>query len=116
MPVERVRMLLDVWRDPASLDAPLPDGVTPLGELIVDVANSSPEEHVLRTQLAREVAHAMRSLNDREREVVRLRHGVGVDQPMTLDAIGRQLGVTRERIRQIEKRALAKMHAASSAA
>jgi RNA polymerase sigma factor (sigma-70 family) len=58
----------------------------------------------------------MRPLNDREREVLRLRHGVGVDQPMTLDQIGRRFGLTRERIRQIEKRALSKLRAAHPAA
>jgi RNA polymerase sigma factor (sigma-70 family) len=115
MPVAKVRMLLDVWRDPASLDAPLPDGETPLGHLIADVA-SSPEERVMRTQLTRDVARAMRPLNDREQEVLRLRHGVGVEQPMTLDQIGRRFGLTRERIRQIEKRAFAKLRAAHPAA
>jgi RNA polymerase primary sigma factor len=116
MPVPRVRMLLDVWRDPASLDAPLPDGDTPLGEMIADVTSGSPEEQVLRAELARDVARVMRPLNDRERQVLRLRHGVGVERPMTLDEIGRRFGVTRERIRQIEKRAIEKLQAARSAA
>jgi RNA polymerase primary sigma factor len=116
LPVARVRMLLDVWRDTASLDAPLADGETSLGQLIVDPTNSSPEDQVLRSEVSRHVARAMRPLNDREREVLRLRHGVGVEHPMTLDEIGRRFGLTRERIRQIEKRAYAKLHAARSAA
>jgi RNA polymerase primary sigma factor len=116
MPVDKVRMLLDVWRDTASLDALLPDGETRLGDILPDVTSGSPEDQVLQAQLSMEVARALRPLKIREREVLQLRHGIGVERPMTLDEIGRRFGVTRERIRQIEKRALAKLQAARPAA
>ena len=59
---------------------------------------------------------SMAPLNDREREVMRLRYGLGLDHELTLEEIGRRLSVTRERVRQIEQRAIAKMRAARNAA
>lgn len=77
-----------------------------------DVTSPSPEEDVLRCDLAREVEEAMGPLNEREREVLRLRYGLGLDRELTLDEIGRRLSVTRERVRQIEAKAVAKIRAA----
>ena len=97
--------------------AVLPDGrryqvETPLGDLVRDVNMRSPEETVIRGQLAIEVERAMGPLNEREREVLRLRYGLGLDREMTLEEIGRRLSITRERVRQIEAKAVAKMRAA----
>ena len=116
VPVSKVLHLLDVARQPTSLDAPLDkDGRTLLGQIVQDVSSGSPEEHVIRTRLGADVEHAMRPLTERERAVVRLRHGVGVDRELTLAEIGRQLSLSRERVRQIEKGAVAKMRAARAA-
>jgi RNA polymerase primary sigma factor len=66
--------------------------------------------------MAEEVERAMAVLSEREREVLRLRYGLGTDHEMTLEQIGRRLSVTRERVRQIEQAAVRKMRAARSAA
>ena len=72
----------------------------------------SPEEAAMRNELADEVERVMGPLNDREREVLRLRYGLGTDRELTLEEIGRRLSITRERVRQIEARAVAKLRAA----
>jgi RNA polymerase primary sigma factor len=113
MPVDKVELLLDAVRDPMSLDAPVGDRAeTPLGHILRDAASPSPEEDAMRGQLAQEVEAAMAPLSDREREVLRLRYGLGLDRELTLAEVGRRLSVTRERIRQIEARAMVKMRAA----
>jgi RNA polymerase primary sigma factor len=113
MSLGKVELLLDAARHPASLEAPVGDGEeTPLGHLVRDVTSRSPEEDAMRGELAGEVERAMGPLSEREREVLRLRYGLGVDRELTLEEIGRRLSVTRERIRQIEAHALAKMRAA----
>ena len=112
MPVGKIELLLDAARFPASLEAPIGEGEeTPLGYLIRDVTGRSPEEDAIRGELAVEVERAMGPLNEREREVLRLRYGLGLGREHTLEEIGRRLSLTRERIRQIEARAVAKMRA-----
>jgi RNA polymerase primary sigma factor len=113
VPVAKVELLLDAARLPASLETPVGEGEeTPLGLLVRDVATRSPEEAAMRGQLAEEVERAMAPLTDREREVLRLHYGLGMEREMTLDEIGRRLSITRERVRQIEAKALAKIRAA----
>jgi len=117
MPVRKVELLLDAARHPASLEAPVgEDEETPLGHLVRDAGGPSPEEEAIRGQLADEVERAMSPLTDREREVLRLRHGLGLDREYTLEEIGRRMSLTRERVRQIEARAIAKMRARRSPA
>ena len=72
----------------------------------------SPEDVAIRSGMAGEVERAMALLNPREREVLRLRFGLGLDRELTLDEVGRRLSITRERARQIEAKALPKMRAA----
>jgi RNA polymerase primary sigma factor len=74
----------------------------------------SPEESLLDNDRTNEVAQAMAPLTDRERHVLSLRFGLGQDREYTLEEIGQQLAVTRERVRQIEVRALEKMRAVQS--
>ncbi len=117
MPVGKVELLLDAARYPTSLEAPIGEGEdTPLGHLVRDVASRSPEEEAMRGELAAEVERAMDPLSEREREVLRLRHGLGLDRELTLEEIGRRLSITRERVRQIEAKAMAKIRAARDAA
>jgi len=71
---------------------------------------------VINGQMAEEVERAMASLTEREREVLRLRYGLGLDRELTLAEIGRRLSISRERVRQIEARAVAKMRAKRGAA
>ncbi len=113
MRVGKVELLLDAARHPVSLEAPIGEGEeTPLGHLVRDVTSRSPEEDAIRSELAGEVERAMGPLNEREREVLRLRYGLGLDRELTLAEIGRRLSVTRERVRQIEAKARAKMRSA----
>jgi RNA polymerase primary sigma factor len=113
VPVGKVELLLAAAKSPASLEAPIgEEEETPLGHLVRDMASRSPEEEAIRSELAGEVERAMRPLNEREREVLRLRHGLGLDRELTLEEIGRRLSLTRERVRQIEAKAVAKIRAA----
>ena len=113
VPVSKVELLLEAAKHPTSLESPVGEREeTPLGDLVRDVNTRSPEEAVIRGQLAIEVERAMGPLNEREREVLRLRYGLGLDREMTLEEIGRRLSITRERVRQIEAKAVAKMRAA----
>jgi RNA polymerase primary sigma factor len=113
VPVDKVLLLLEAARHPASLEAPIgEEGETLVGHLVRDVKSGSPEEDAIRGELATEVEHAMGPLDQREREVLRLRYGLGLDRELTLAEIGRRLSLSRERVRQIEASALAKMRAA----
>jgi RNA polymerase primary sigma factor len=113
VPAGKVLLLLDAARLPASLETPVGEGDdTGLGQFVRDTARRSPEEDAMLGELAREVEHAMDPLTEREREVLRLRFGLGLDREMTLEEIGRRLSLTRERIRQIEAKAVEKMRAA----
>ncbi len=112
--VDKVELLLDAARQqPVSLEAPVgEDEETPRGDLIADATLASPEEAAIRSQLADEIERALAPLTVREREVLRLRYGLGTTRELTLAEIGRRLSVTRERARQIEMRALEKLRAA----
>jgi RNA polymerase sigma factor (sigma-70 family) len=117
MPVAKLQMLLDAARIPTSLDSPIgEEDESTLRTVLKDVNAPSPEDQAIRGQMAAEVERAMAPLNDREREVLRLRFGLGTEREMTLEEIGRRLSVTRERVRQIEQAAVRKMRAARSAA
>jgi len=113
IPVGKIELLLEAARQPASLETPIGEGdETELGDLVRDVSARSPEEAAIEGQLASEVERAMAPLTDREREVMRLRYGLGTEREHTLEEIGRRLLLTRERVRQIEAKAVAKMRAA----
>jgi RNA polymerase primary sigma factor len=117
MPLGKLQMLLDAAKIPASLDAAVgEDEESTLGTILRDQASLSPEEEAIRGQMADEVERAMAPLTEREREVLRLRYGLGLDRELTLEEIGRRLSVTRERVRQIESRALGKLRAARNSA
>lgn len=109
MTPERVQETIESFLDPISLDAPSADGETELGELIPDVDGQSPDEEVMRKSNAQWLEQILQVLTPREREVVQLRFGIGVDETWTLEQVGRSMNVTRERIRQIEVVALKKL-------
>jgi RNA polymerase primary sigma factor len=113
VPLAKVELLLEASRQPTSLETPLgKEGETPLGHLIPDQSTSTPEDAAMRGELAEQVERAMAPLTDREREVLRLRFGLGLERELTLEEVGRRLSITRERARQIEMKALQKMRAA----
>jgi RNA polymerase primary sigma factor len=112
LPVGKVRLLLDAQKTPYSLEMKVgEEETTELGELLRDRTARSPEETAIESDLSKEVELAMAPLSDREKEVLRLRYGLGTDREYTLEEIGRRLSVTRERVRQIESRALEKLRA-----
>ncbi len=113
MPVGKVELLLDSARLPASLDAPVGGGEgMSIGQTVRDRATPSPEQTVIHEQLADELEDVLAPLDEREREILRLHYGLASDREYTLQEIGRRLSITRERVRQIEARALAKLRAA----
>jgi RNA polymerase primary sigma factor len=111
-PVDKVVVLLEAAKGTESLDAMVgADDETRRGALVADDSAPSPEELAVRRRMAEDLETAMAPLTDREREVLRLRFGLGIDREMTLVEIGRRLSLTRERVRQIEVKALAKLRA-----
>ena len=112
MPVSKVRMLLDAQKTPYSLEMKVgEDEGTELGDLLRDRSVRTPEDTAIEGDLSNEVERALAPLSDREKEVLRLRYGLGTDREYTLEEIGKRLSVTRERVRQIESRALQKLRA-----
>ncbi len=107
---ERVREIRKVSRDPVSLETPVGDeGDSNLGDLIEDKGAIAPVEAASLSMLSSEVEDVLDTLTPRERRVVQLRFGLIDGHPRTLEEVGRRFGVTRERIRQIEAKALRKM-------
>ncbi|MCI2424063.1 sigma-70 family RNA polymerase sigma factor [Saccharopolyspora sp. K220] len=107
------RQLLELLahaKEPISLDQAIgPDGNATLADLLGHDPHASPEEDAGYRLLRREIEAVLNTLDQREQEVIRLRCGLDDGRQRTLDEIGRELGVTRERIRQIERRALQKL-------
>ncbi len=109
-PVEKVRDILRISQDPLSLDSPVgEEDESNLGDFIEDQNAQAPVEVAARHLLSAAVSEVLFELSDREQEVVRLRFGLDDGRPRTLEEVGRQFGVTRERIRQIEAKTLAKL-------
>ena len=92
LPVGKVELLIEAARVPTSLETPIgTEGETHLSDLLADQDAESPEDAAIRGQLADEVERAMSPLTDREREVMRLRYGLGTDRAHTLEEVGRRL-------------------------
>jgi RNA polymerase primary sigma factor len=108
---DKVEQAIQVFQDIVSLEHPIGDGETLLGDFIPDRETPQADSQVGLKEITREVARALGSLSPREEAVIRLRFGIGQGEPMTLEEVGRILGVTRERIRQIEEKALMKLRA-----
>ncbi len=106
---ERVKAALDLIREPLSLDAPVGDNQTSLAELIEDDESPDALTLAMDSDLQRRINAVIDRLDAREAAILRLRYGIGVDHPWTLDEVGRNFDVTRERVRQIEMRALKKL-------
>lgn len=107
---ERVRELM-VWTDRIySLDAPISDeDENTMGDVVQDEHTPSPSDMIERELLRQEVRRILRNLNPRERQVIELRFGLVDDHDYTLEEVGKRLKVTRERVRQIEERAIRKL-------
>lgn len=110
VPVARVREVLKISRDPVSLDTPIgEEDDSHLGDFIEDDTALSPADSAAFSMLREELGIALESLTERERQVVRLRFGLEDGRARTLEEVGKEFNVTRERIRQIEAKALRKL-------
>ena len=110
MTPQRVREIQRISQDPLSLDSPVgEEDDSNLADFIEDHQAEAPAEAAARRMLGEAVLEALDELNDREKQVVRLRFGLDDGQARTLEEVGREFGVTRERIRQIESKTLAKL-------
>jgi RNA polymerase primary sigma factor len=110
---ERVRELLELVENPVSLETPVGDGESLYGDLIEDVNAPAPHEQTADQARGRELAGALEQLNPRMRRVLSLRFGLDGEPPHTLEEVGTQLGITRERVRQLETRALRELRTAA---
>ena len=110
LPPDRVREILRISQDPLSLDSPLgEEDDSSLADFIPDLSADTPADMATKTMLVQAVEEALGELSEREQEIVRMRFGLDDGQAKTLEDVGREFGVTRERIRQIEAKTLAKL-------
>src|SRR6186997_509245 len=110
-PEKRVRELLELMENPVSLETPVGDGESIYGDLIEDVHSERPDESTSKKLRQSELADALLLLNPRMRRVLSLRFGLNGEVPQTLEEVGAGLGITRERVRQLESRALRELRA-----
>jgi RNA polymerase primary sigma factor len=103
---ERVRELFELVEDPVSLETPVGDGESLYGDLIEDTKEDGPDTATAKLLRSVELADALTHLNPRMRRVLTLRFGLEGQTPKTLEEVGNDLGITRERVRQLEARAL----------
>ena len=110
MPVERVREIQKIAQDPVSLETPIGEEEdSHLGDFIEDDRATTPSDSVAFTMLKEQLLGVLDTLTPREEKVLRLRYGIDDGKPRTLEEVGREFNVTRERIRQIEAKALRKL-------
>jgi RNA polymerase primary sigma factor len=110
LPIDRVREILRISQDPLSLDSPLgEEDDSSLADFIPDMSADTPADMATKMMLVQAVEEALGELTEREQEIVRMRFGLDDGQAKTLEDVGREFGVTRERIRQIEAKTLAKL-------
>ncbi len=108
--VEKVKRIIRVAKDPISLESPIGDeGDSHLGDFIEDKNVLTPAESAVRTDLLKATSQILSTLSGREEKVLRMRFGIGIHTDYTLEEVGQQLNVTRERIRQIEAKAIRKL-------
>ena len=110
MSVERVREIQRMAQEPASLESPVGEEEdSSLGDFVADENAEAPGKAADRAMVAQQINLALKSLTPREEKVIRLRFGLDDGRPRTLEEVGRDFGVTRERVRQIEAKALRKL-------
>jgi len=106
LPVERVIELQRMIEDPVSLEGPVGDGESNFSDMVEDTNTRQPETLLVSRQRELELQAALEELNERTRHVLEARFGLNHREPATLEQVGAEIGVTRERVRQIETRAL----------
>jgi RNA polymerase primary sigma factor len=116
MPLDKVRKVLKIAKEPISLETPIGEEEdSHLGDFIEDKAIVSPQEAVINVNLSEQTRKVLSSLTPREEKVLRMRFGIGEKYDHTLEEVGQDFDVTRERIRQIEAKALRKLRHPSRA-
>ena len=114
VPLGKVRMMLTIDREPVSLDTPVgEDEDSYLADFMIDPKITSPTEAMLEMDLSEKTRKVLTTLTPREEKILKMRFGIGEKQDYTLEEVGERLGVTRERIRQIEAKALRKLRYSS---
>jgi len=110
LPVDETERIMKTWRHPISLDMPIGENADgSYGDFLEDGHETSPTESATQEMLKEKIQHVLKSLTYREREIIKLRYGLGDGFSYTLEETGRIFKVTRERIRQIESKALKKL-------
>ena len=110
MSPDKVREVIKIAQDPVSLETPIGEEEdSHLGDFVPDESNMSPEDFTIHEMLKEEIGDVLLTLTEREEQVLRLRFGLDDGSPKTLEEVGQMFGVTRERIRQIEAKALRKL-------
>jgi RNA polymerase primary sigma factor len=110
LPIDKVRKVLKIAKEPISLETPIGEEEdSHLGDFIEDKKIASPSESVIRMNLKEQTLKVLQTLTPREERVLRKRFGIGVDTAHTLEEVGHDFDVTRERVRQIEAKALRKL-------
>lgn len=108
--IDKIREIYKISQEPVSLETPIgEEDDSHLGDFIKDETNMSPEEYATNEMLKDEIAEVLLTLTEREEKVIRLRFGLEDGKSRTLEEVGQMFGVTRERIRQIEAKALRKL-------
>ena len=114
--IEETERIMKTWKHPVSLDTPVGESEdSSFGDFLEDSTYSAPAESAMHKMLKDKIDHVLKSLTYREREIIRLRYGLGDGYSYTLEETGRIFKVTRERIRQIESKALKKLQHATRA-
>ena len=109
LPVEKIREVLHITHEPISLETPTGDGDTHLADLLEDKNAAGPQEPTLLHDLVEGLNKALSTLTAREEKLIRMRFGIGETSPHTLEELAQTFGLTRERVRQIEEKALRKL-------
>jgi len=109
LPLEKVRKIMKVSNEPISIETPIGDDDSKLGDFIADPKSPSPFEELVNISCKEEIDKVLSTLTPREEKVIRMRLGIGEKTDYTLEEVGDVFGLTRERIRQIEAKALRKL-------
>ena len=113
LPMDKILAILEASREPISLETPVGDDDSTLGDFLENQESASPYEAVKSKELSDRVTGILTTLSPREEKIIRLRFGIGEDAEYTLEEIGKRFNVSRERIRQIEKKALNRLRHSS---